>query len=351
MKRRMSLFLILAACSAVISAQAIDKPAATVRLTRAETISVRKLRKTVDPLEQRAGRALTVEERKTILDGLVNRALIEQSAEKDKIYVSDAELKLALDQQKKDLGAQAAGRELTDAELQTVIKSSGVTWDEYVATIKYSQLILKYAQFKRPDLVSKIPQPTEEDAKEFYDANKTKYFVYDDMARIKWILVDTRNLTSKDERDKAAKRADDILKELKGGAKFEELVAKYSDDTSSKYKGGDKGYLIRSDTQVQQMYGTALFNAAFSVKKGETSGIIQTNVGYAIIMVTDRIDARILNLDDKIPPEYAKRVGDRVKEMLLAQRQNEAYTKSLTDIVAELKKQAEVKIFEENLGW
>jgi parvulin-like peptidyl-prolyl isomerase len=352
MKRISVLVLLLSLCETLIFAQAIDKPAATVRLTKAETITVRQVRKTTDPLEQRANRALTKAERLQVLEGFVARKLIEQAAARDKIYVSEAELKAELDRQKKLLGTQVqAGRELTDAELQTLIKNSGSTWDDYLEALKYSKLTYTYAAAKRPDAFSKIPQPTDADAKAYYEANKTKYFVWDDTVRIKWILVDTRNLTSKEERDKAAKRADDIYKEYKSGVKFDDLVAKYSDDTASKYKGGDLGYLQRNDTQQQQFLGIAFFDSVFALRKGETSEIIQTNVGYAIVSVTDRIDAKILSLEDKIPPAYTELVKDRVKSLLLQNRQSEAYTKALTEIVADLKKQAEVKIFEENLSW
>jgi parvulin-like peptidyl-prolyl isomerase len=353
MKRRSVLISLISLSGTLLFAQAIDKQVAMVRLTRAETITVRQVRKTVDPLEQRANRALTKDERKQVLEGFIARALIEQAAERDKVYVSDAELKTEVERQKKALGAQLkAGRDLTDAELQTlIVQNSGTTWDEFLKALKYSQLTYKYAAFKHPDAFSKIPETTDADAKAYYDANKTKYFVWDDTVHMKWILIDTRNLTSKDERDKAAKRADDVYKEFKSGAKFDELVARYSDDTTSKYKGGEMGWLQRNDTTQQQLLGTAFFDSVFALKKGETSGIIQTNVGYAIVQVTDRIDAKILGLEDKIPPNYTEVVKDRVKALLLQNRQTEAYTKTLTDIIADLKKQAEVKVFEENLSW
>jgi parvulin-like peptidyl-prolyl isomerase len=350
MKRKLVLLSLFSFSATLLFAQAIDKPAATVRLTKAETITVRQLRKSVDPYEQRANRALTKDERKTILDGLVNRALIEQAAERDKVYISDAEMKAELDRQKKVLGTQV-GRDLTDSEIQAIVKNSGATWDDFLKALKYSQLTFKYASFKSPDAFSKIPQPTDADAKAYYDANKTKSFVWDDTVRLKWILVDTRSLTSKDERDKAAKKADDIYKELKAGTKFDDLVAKYSDDAASKYKSGDIGYLQRNDDQQKQLLGAAFFDTVFALKKGETSGIITVNVGYAIVQVTDRIDAKILSLEDKIPPLYTDTVMDRVKALILQQRQSDAYTKTLTDIVAKLRKEGEVKVFEENLSW
>jgi parvulin-like peptidyl-prolyl isomerase len=350
MKRLLVFFSFLALSGAVISAQAIDKPAATVRLTKPETITVRQVKEAVDPYEKNAGRTFTAAERRQFLDGLITRKLIEQAAERDKIPVTDAEIKAEIDLQKKSMAA-TLGRDPTDAEFQAAIKSSGTTLEKVQSALRYQILTVKYAKFKNPDIFSKIPQPTDAEVKAFYDANKTKYFVWPDIARVKWILVDTRNLTQKDERDKAAKRAEDIYRELKSGAKFEDLVAKYSDDTTTKYKGGDLGYLQRGEATQAQLLGADFMEAVFGLKKGETSGILTSSVGFAIVQVTERMDAKIASLDDKYPPAYTESVTDRIKAILLQNKQSEAYTKTLMDIADKLKKEAEIKIFEENLNW
>ena len=350
MKRPSVLLILFCLSAAVLSAQAIDKPAATVRLTKAETVTVRQVREAVEPYEKNAGRTFTAAERRPFLDGLITRKLIEQAAERDKITVSEADVKKEIDAQKKSMGA-SLGRELTDAEFQTAIKSSGTTLEKIQSSFRYSLLTVKYAQFKNPDMFSKIAQPTEAEVKAFYDANKTKYFVWPDIARVKWILVDTRSLTQKDERDKAAKRADDIFRELKAGAKFEDLVAKYSDDATTKYKGGDLGYLQRGDENQQKLLGADFVERIFGLKKGETSDILTSTVGYAIVQVTERMDAKIASLDDKYPPANTESVRDRIKAILMQNKQSEAYTKTLLDIADKLKKEADIKIFEDNLAW
>jgi parvulin-like peptidyl-prolyl isomerase len=351
MKRSIVLAILLALSGPFLFAQAIDKVVATVRLTKPQAITVRQLRKLVDPLETRAKRSLTKDERMQVLDGLINRALIEQVAERDKVYVSDPELKAWIEQRKKLMGVQLGmGRDLTDAEMQNLVKNQGISWDDYLQEIKYSLLTQSYAKFKNKNILD-VPQPTDDEAVAYYDANKTKEFVLDDMVHMRWILVDTRALTSKDERDKASKRADDILKELRGGTKFEDLVSKYSDDTSSKYKGGDVGWLMRNNDQSKQMLGADFISSVFALKKGDVSGVLNSNVGFAVVQVVDRIDARILGFDDKVPPLNQITVKDAIKGNLLAQRQNDAFTKTLQDIVNDLRKKAEIKVFDENLAW
>ena len=96
------------------------------------------------------------------------------------------------------------------------------------------------------------------------------------------ILISYHN--DKNEIDSAAAKtlADSILTALHNGASFEELAEKYSDDPGSKSKGGDLGFFERR--QMVQPFD----EAAFNLKVGEISGLVQTNYGYHIIKVTDR---------------------------------------------------------------
>ena len=75
--------------------------------------------------------------------------------------------------------------------------------------------------------------------------------------------------------------ADSILSMLRNGASFEDLAKKYSDDPGSASKGGDLGYFERRQMVIP------FDEAAFKLKVGEISGLVQTNYGYHIIKVTD----------------------------------------------------------------
>ena len=331
--------------------QSLDKPAATVKFVRSEVVTVSQLQRQVGPLETQAKRSLTLAERKAVLDGLVARILIQQAAERDKVVVSDAELNAKLDEYRKAQSqALNIGRDLTDAEFQQLVKNSGVLWDEWLKNFKYNLLLNDYAMFKNKNLPSQIVPVTDQDISDAYDANKSSYFV-DDIVTLRHIFIDTRQLTTKEDRDKAAKRADDILKELKGGALFSDLVMKYSDDPLSKYSGGVFGSLLRSDAQHKQLYGAAFFDAVFKLKKGETSGVLQSNLGYHIVQVTDRFSAKLLGLDDKIPPANTNTVREVIKSSLTVQGQTDAISKVLNGVVADLKKQADIKVFDDNLNW
>ncbi len=351
MNRLIPLAALLVLATGLTWGQSLDKPAATVKLTKPEVVTVSQLQKQVAPLEAQAKRTLTLAERKEVLNGLIARVLIQQAAERDKVVVSDAELKSKLDDYRKAQSqALNIGRDLTDAEFQQLVRNTGASWDDWLKNFKYNLLLNDYALAKNKNLASTIAAVTDQDIQDTYDANKSSYFI-DDIVTLKHIFIDTRQLTTKDDRDKAAKRADDILKELKGGALFSDLVMKYSDDAQSKYNGGIFGSLLRSDSQHRQLYGASFYDAVFKLKKGDTSGVVQSNLGYHIVQVTDRFDAKLLGLDDKVPPANKNTVREIIKSSLTVQRQTDAIAAALNIIVADLKKQAEIKTFDDNLGW
>ncbi len=352
MKRVVPVSVLLMLCGTLLFAQAIDKPLATVRLTKTQAITQKQLKRIVDALESQYKVTMTKEQRLASLNDLISRTLIEQAAERDKVSITDAQLTKRVSDLKTLYGQQLGlGRELTDTEIQGLVKQQGLVWEDFLKDQKYLLLALSYAQAKNKAAFDAIKQPTDDEARTYYEANKTKQFVTSDMEHIKWIVVDTRALTTKEERDKAAKRADDILKELKGGAKFDDLVVKYSDDTTTKYKGGDLGWVYRTNDQTRQYMGDNFINTIFSLKKGETSGVISTNQGYVIAQVVDKIDAKILGFDELIPPLNQGTVKDAIKILIYNQKAAETLTTVVQEIADNLRKQAEVKIFEENLVW
>jgi parvulin-like peptidyl-prolyl isomerase len=294
---------------------------------------------------------MTTEERKQLLDALVGNALILQAAARDNVIVSEVEMKGAIAEYQRQMG-QLAGlaRSMTDAELQQYVKNNGITYEAFKKQIRDQQTVLDYVRKKKPAVFDSTRAASDQEIQDYYDSNKSNFFV-NDMVTLKHIFIDTRQLTTKEDREKAAKHADDILKEMKAGAAFADLVTKYSEDTKSKYNGGLFNTFFRNDPQNRQFLGAAFFDAIFKIKKGETSGVLQSNLGFHIVQVTERIDARLLSLTDKIPPQNQATVKEAINATLVSQKQADSYKAALSDIVADLKKQAEIKVFDDNINW
>jgi peptidyl-prolyl cis-trans isomerase SurA len=100
------------------------------------------------------------------------------------------------------------------------------------------------------------------------------------------ILIGYNNKDGQIDSAAAKNRADSVIVKLNAGASFEELVLEYSDDPGSKDKGGDLGYFER------RMMVKEFDEAAFKMEVGQISGLVQTNFGYHIIKLTDKMDTQ-----------------------------------------------------------
>ena len=73
-------------------------------------------------------------------------------------------------------------------------------------------------------------------------------------------------------------RANEILAEIKKGAAFQEMASVYSEG-SQKSQGGDWGWVERSVLRKD------LADAAFSLKPGQVSGVIETPESVYLMLV------------------------------------------------------------------
>jgi SecD/SecF fusion protein len=80
--------------------------------------------------------------------------------------------------------------------------------------------------------------------------------------------------------EEAKKLADEVVKKLQEGAKFEDLAKQYSDDSSNKDKGGVLDQPVNGDGK----YATGFETASLALQKaGDLSPVTQTEFGFHII--------------------------------------------------------------------
>jgi peptidyl-prolyl cis-trans isomerase D len=220
-----------------------------------------------------------------------------------------------------------------------------------------------YAFFSLDDVTKDI-KPSDAELKSYYDAHKQSYAnAIKEKREVRYIVIDNARLASqvqvtnadllayyRDHQDQfrvpeqvnvrhiliktptpgpdgkvdpnavkaAEKKAEDVLAQLKAGGDFAALAKKYSDDTASAENGGSLGWIQRGRTVPE------FEKAAFSLKKGETSGLVQSTYGFHILRVDDKQDAHLQSLDEvkaQIEPivrqQNAAAVADRMAGKVL----------------------------------
>jgi peptidyl-prolyl cis-trans isomerase D len=117
--------------------------------------------------------------------------------------------------------------------------------------------------------------------------------------RVRHILIKTQG-KPKEEAPKLKAKAEDLLKQLKGGADFADLAKKNSEDTGSAEKGGELGWIVKGQTVPN------FEKAAFSLDAGAMSGIIETEYGYHILQLEEKQTAHTQTFDEAKPQLLAE---------------------------------------------
>jgi peptidyl-prolyl cis-trans isomerase C len=122
---------------------------------------------------------------------------------------------------------------------------------------------------------------SEADVKKFYDENKD--FFDQVQVRASHIVLRLPPTASEGERQSARARLTAIRQEIVAGKlDFAEAVKKHSQCPSAS-NGGDVGYITRKGA-VDESFA----RAAFAMKIGDLSDVVQTDYGFHIIKVTER---------------------------------------------------------------
>jgi parvulin-like peptidyl-prolyl isomerase len=320
--------------------QVIDRTVAKVRLTKTEVVTERLLRQQIELLETQVTRSLQPEDKERMLNLQIGELLINQAAARDGVRVSDAELSESVARYKQQIAPQAS-----DPQFRVVIQNQfNMTWDAFLSTMRQRLIQEKYVTEKKRSYFAAIEDPTEIQIQQVYDANATD-FTNPQLIRFNQVFIDTRNL-SDTEKQQAKKRAEDAVAELRT-SQFKDVVLKYSDDTSSKYRGGDAGYLPRNDSQRQAILGRTFFESLFAMTVNQTSGVLQSNIGFHIVQISEKRDPKLLGLNDPIFPGASVTVKKRITDMIAAQNHQAAFQRSLNEVIEELKKEAEITYYDE----
>ena len=273
-----------------------------------ETVTRTEFEEYIRNLEGQAGSPIPADQRdriyRGVLDQLVGYKLLLQEAKARKVAVPDADVDARIAEVKKQFPSE-------DLFMQTLIDRK-MTLDQIKADARRDMSIAKLIDAEIAPRVAVKPAQVED----FYKNNPDK-FVEPERVRASHILIATAENADAATKAQAKVKAQQILKDLKAGKDFAALARQHSQDPGSAVNGGDLGFFPQG-----QMVGP--FNdAAFSLKPGATSDLVETQFGYHIIRVAEKQPARTAPLEEMRP---------RIEEFLKHQNresETESFVKAL----------------------
>jgi len=229
---------------------------------------------------------------KEILNGMAEKQLLAEKIESEGIVVTDEQVNEKI---KEITTSQGITIQDFEKSLQT---RGGLSMAGFNSQVK---MALGVDELLNSEFAKSGQSVTEEEAKKFYDDN-IAIFTRPEQVRASHILIGT---TGEDEAGKTAAKAkaQDVLAQIKGGADFADLAKTYSTGPS-KQKGGDLEVFFDRAGVIEggraTMDADAKFSeAAFALKPGEISDVVETKFGYHIIKVTGRKEAGVSSFEEE----------------------------------------------------
>ena len=211
-----------------------------------------------------------------VLDQMINRSLVLQEAARDTlIRVNESEIEDRVVARIDDVAQQFGGQ----SGLQQALATDGLNLAEYrdllrtqIRQEQTQQLFLQRTLQNAPTI-----ELSEDDLLTAFQASRAQ--LQQRPKIITFTQVVLKPTPSEISQQTARAEADSLLGEIQGGSNFEELAQLHSDDIGSAELGGDLGW-FRRGTMV-----TEFDEAAFSMRDGQVSDIVQTEFGYHIIKI------------------------------------------------------------------
>jgi len=311
MKKLLLVLITMACLPTFVVGQVVEEIIARVNsqiITRSEYMRSKDQLKD-DVKQQDAANAdkLYAEREKDVLRDLIDQQLLLEKG-KDLGITGDTDLIKRLDQMRKDMKLE------TMEELEKAATSQGISYEDFKQNMR-NQII---TQKVIGEEVGSHLSITKDEEQKFYEEHKSE-MERPESIKLSEILVapaktaadkpaaaggDTQTQDAGSEADKQAAqaaalaaaeaKANDLLKQIRAGASFEDIAKKYSEGPSAA-AGGDLGAFKRGTLAKE------IEEKTFAMKAGEVTEVTRTKQGYIILKVTDHQMAGIPPLKDAEP--------------------------------------------------
>ena len=212
--------------------------------------------------------------KKRILENLIDGEVLYQQSQKEGVNVDKQLVNKQMEEIKKRFPDEAAftkalkGMDVSEKDIRVQIQR-GLAINQLLDTNVRQKITV-----------------TENESKKFYD-NNPNMFKQPEQAKASHILIKVAPDADESQKNQARKKIETIQKKVRQGEDFG-LLAKANSEGPTAKRGGDLGYFGRG--QMVKPFE----DAAFALKVGEVSKIVETRFGYHLIKLTDKKPARTI---------------------------------------------------------
>lgn len=245
-----------------------------------------------------------------VLDDMVNEELIAQAAAEAKLEVEAKEVDAALGEIKKQ-------NKLSDEQLGEALRLQGYSLSSYRQDVRRQLLRMRAVQV----IVRPRVTVTDDDVRARFDAMNRRSAAVKKV-KLRHILIALPPRPSEAELSAAKKRAAELIDQIKGGADFARLAADQSADETTKFTGGDLGWIERGslDTEWEVI--------VFAMGQGEVRGPVTGPRGLHVFQVTEveRNENRPFEeVKEQIRAELFRREQDKQTQQWLTELRDKAH--------------------------
>ena len=202
---------------------------------------------------------------------------------------------------------------LTAALVESKVEVTDAALEEFFNTGKEmfrvpERVSLRYLLFDPARYEADITTFSEADMERYYRRN-LELFDVEEQVKASHILLRVSEDSDSDTISRRRELAQDIRQQLREGADFAQLARLHSDDTATAADGGNLGFFGRG-----MMVGE-FEAAAFALRPGQISDVVQTAFGFHIIKVDDYIAPGFKPLVDVIDTVKAGLTIERTRQL------------------------------------
>jgi len=247
--------------------------------------------------------------RQALQQAIIREILFEEAVAR-KIQADDASIEQAYNEARLNFK--------DDKAWTALLAGQGMDPQSYRAELRMNHTIQKMLS----QVADQAPaQVTDQEAQAFYDTHPA-LFDTGERVRASHILVRVPPSATPAQKEQLRKKAEGLLAKVRAGQDFAALARQSSEDPGSAAKGGDLGAFGRG------MMVPPFDQAAFSLKPGEVSPLVETQFGFHVIKLTEKQAARKMSF-----PE----IKDRLKMDMSQQKRQQAQQSFLNGLRAKAK--------------